>query len=147
MFEQIQKDYIDAFKNKENTKKDVLSLLKGAILNNKIEKKRDLTDDEIIDLIDKQIKLRNDSINIYKENNKNDEVNKLEEEVNILKKYMPKELTKEEIDKIIDDAFNEIKPSSMKDMGLIMKNITPKIKNRCNTKEVSLIVKNRLNNI
>ena len=61
MLDKIQKDYIDAFKAKETVKKDVLGLLKGAILNAKIDKKEDLSDEEIINIVEKQIKLRKDS--------------------------------------------------------------------------------------
>ena len=144
MFDKIQSDYIAAFKAKETVKKDVLGLLKGAILNAKIEKKEDLTDDEIINIVEKQIKLRKDSKEEYKKANKLDVVETLDEEISVLMEYMPEQLSEEEVNKIIDEAFDTVKPSSPRDMGLIMKEVTPKLKGKADMKEVSNIIKSKL---
>ncbi|MBO5530705.1 MAG: GatB/YqeY domain-containing protein [Bacilli bacterium] len=144
MFDKIQSDYIAAFKAKETVKKDVLGLLKGAILNAKIEKKEDLTDDEIINIVEKQIKLRKDSKEEYMKANKMDVVETLDEEISVLMEYMPEQLSEEEVNKIIDEAFDTVKPSSPRDMGLIMKEVTPKLKGKADMKEVSNIIKSKL---
>ena len=144
MFDKIQSDYIAAFKAKETVKKDVLGLLKGAILNAKIEKKEDLTDDEIINIVEKQIKLRKDSKEEYMKANKMDVVETLDEEISVLMEYMPEQLSEEEVKKIIDEAFDTVKPSSPRDMGLIMKEVTPKLKGKADMKEVSNIIKSKL---
>ena len=147
MFDKIQKDYIDAFKEKNILKKDVLGLLKGAILNARIDKKDDLTDDEIIVLVEKQIKLRKDSKEEYIKANKLDVVDTLNKEIEVLMEYMPEQLSIDEINKIIDDAFLSIKPTSANEMGLIMKEVTPKLKGKADMKEVSNIIKEKLNNL
>ena len=147
MFDRIQKDYIEAFKAKNTLKKDVLGLLKGAILNAKIDKKEDLTDEEITNLVEKQVKLRKDSIEEYKKAGKMDTVDTLNEEVNILKEYMPEQLSVEEVNKIIDDVFNKVNPTSQKEMGLIMKEVNPLLKGKADMKEVSNIIKDRLSNL
>lgn len=144
MFDKIQKDYITAFKEKNTIKKDVLGLLKGAILNAKIDKKEDLTEDEILSLIEKQIKLRKDSMEEYKKANKMDVVETLKLEISYLMEYMPEQLSKEEINKIIDDVFNKVNPTSQKEMGLIMKEVTPLLKGKADMKEVSTIIKEKL---
>ena len=144
MFDRIQSDYIAAFKAKETVKKDVLGLWKGAILNAKIEKKEDLTDDEIINIVEKQIKLRKDSKEEYMKANKMDVVETLDEEISVLMEYMPEQLSEEEVNKIIDEAFDTVKPSSPRDMGLIMKEVTPKLKGKADMKEVSNIIKSKL---
>lgn len=144
MLDKIQKDYIDAFKAKETVKKDVLGLLKGAILNAKIDKKEDLSDEEIINIVEKQIKLRKDSKVEYEKAGKQDVVNQLDEEIAVLMNYMPEQLSIEEVNKIIDEAFDLIKPTSPRDMGLIMKEVTPKLKGKTDMKEVSNIIKNKL---
>ena len=69
------------------------------------------------------------------------------DEINILKVYMPEQLSYEEVVSIIEDAFNEIKPTSSKQMGLIMKNITPKVKGKYDMKEISNIIKDKLSNL
>ena len=144
MFDKIQKDYITAFKEKNTIKKDVLGLLKGAILNAKIDKKEDLTEDEILSLIEKQINLRKDSMEEYKKANKMDVVETLKLEISYLMEYMPEQLSKEEINKIIDDVFNKVNPTSQKEMGLIMKEVTPLLKGKADMKEVSTIIKEKL---
>ena len=147
MFDRIQKDYIEAFKAKNTLKKDVLGLLKGAILNAKIDKKEDLTDEEITNLVEKQVKLRKDSVEEYKKAGKMDTVDTLNEEVNILMEYMPEQLSIEEVNKIIDDVFNKVNPTSQKEMGLIMKEVNPLLKGKADMKEVSNIIKDRLSNL
>ena len=147
MFDRIQKDYIEAFKAKNTLKKDVLGLLKGAILNAKIDKKEDLTDEEITNLVEKQVKLRKDSIEEYKKAGKMDTVDTLNEEISILMEYMPEQLSVEEVNKIIDDVFNKVNPTSQKEMGLIMKEVNPLLKGKADMKEVSNIIKDRLSNL
>ena len=147
MFDRIQKDYIEAFKAKNTLKKDVLGLLKGAILNAKIDKKEDLTDEEITNLVEKQVKLRKDSIEEYKKAGKMDTVDTLNEEISILMEYMPEQLSVEEVNKIIDDVFNKVNPTSQKEMGLIMKEVKPLLKGKADMKEVSNIIKDRLSNL
>ena len=147
MFDRIQSDYIAAFKAKETIKKDVLGLLKGAILNAKIDKKEDLTDDEIINLVEKQIKLRKDSKEEYIKAGKQDVVDQLDQEISVLMEYMPEQLSEEEINKIIVEAFSIVNPTSQKEMGLIMKEVTPKLKGKADMKEVSNIIKDKLSNL
>ncbi|MBO6195241.1 MAG: GatB/YqeY domain-containing protein [Bacilli bacterium] len=147
MFDRIQKDYIEAFKAKNTLKKDVLGLLKGAILNAKIDKKEDLTDEEITNLVEKQVKLRKDSVEEYKKAGKDDVVETLNEEISILMEYMPEQLSIEEVNKIIDDVFNKVNPTSQKEMGLIMKEVNPLLKGKADMKEVSNIIKERLSNL
>ncbi len=147
MFDKIQSDYIAAFKAKETVKKDVLGLLKGAILNAKIDKKEDLTDEEIINLVEKQIKLRKDSKVEYEKAGKEDVVKQLEEEIEVLMEYMPEQLSILEVNKIIDEVFDKVKPTSQKEMGLIMKEVTPLLKGKADMKEVSSIIKEKISNL
>ena len=144
MKEQIQKDYIEAFKAKETLKKDVLGLLKGAIQNAEINKKEDLTDDEIIDIVNKQIKLRKDGIVEFEKAGRDNLVSQYQEEIDVLSKYMPKQLTSEEVDAIIDEVINVVKPEGMKDFGKIMKELTPRLKGRTDISKVSGLVKEKL---
>lgn len=147
MFDKIQSDYIAAFKAKETVKKDVLGLLKGAILNAKIDKKENLTDEEIINLVEKQIKLRKDSKVEYEKAGKEDVVKQLEEEIEVLMEYMPEQLSILEVNKIIDEVFDKVKPTSQKEMGLIMKEVTPLLKGKADMKEVSSIIKEKISNL
>ena len=144
MKDQIQSDYIAAFKAKETLKKDVLGLLKGAIQNAEINKKEDLTDEEIIDIVNKQIKLRKDGLVEFEKAGRDNLVEQYKDEIEVLTKYMPKQLTEEEVNAIIDEVIAEIKPDGMKDFGKIMKEVTPKLKGRTDISKVSNIVKEKL---
>ena len=145
MKEEIQRDYITAFKAKETMKKDVLGLLKGAIQNAEINKKEELNDDEILSIIEKQIKMRKDGVVEFEKAGRQNLADQYNEEIKILEKYMPEQLTEEEINKISDETIDSVKPEGMKDFGKIMKEITPKLKGRANISEVSNTIKSKLN--
>ncbi len=145
MKEEIQRDYIAAFKAKETMKKDVLGLLKGAIQNAEINKKEELTDEEILSIIEKQIKMRKDGVVEFEKAGRQNLADQYNEEIKILEKYMPEQLSEEEINKIIDETIESVKPEGMKDFGKIMKEITPKLKGRANISEVSNTIKSKLN--
>ena len=102
-----------------------------------------LSDDEVLKVIKKGVKTRKDSIEEYKKYGKLDTVNELAKEVDILNKYLPQEMSEAEIIKIVDETFEELKPSSMKDMGNLMKVISSKITN-ADMSLVSKIVKDKL---
>ena len=103
--DRIMNDLKESMKNKDSFKLSVIRMLKGAIQLEKINKKRDLTDEEVIDVISKQIKLRKDSINEFTKAGRNDLVENTQKEVEILNEYMPEQLSSEEVNKIIDEAF------------------------------------------
>lgn len=89
--------------------------------------------------------MRNDSITEFKKANRLDLVTKTEEEIEVLKKYLPEQLSIEEIDKIIDEVFEIVKPESQKDFGKIMKEIMPKVKGKADMKLISDKIKEKLN--
>ena len=98
----------------------------------------------MINLIAKQIKTRKESIAEFKNANRQDLVEKTEKEIEILSEYMPEQLTEEEVIKIIEEAFNEVKPTSMKDMKQMMAYLNPKLKGKADMGFVSKQIKNRL---
>ena len=146
LVKQINEDVKAVMKSQDKDKLNVIRMVKSALQMAKINLKHDLSDEEAIDVIDKQIKMRNDSIAEFEKAGRNDLVEQYKSEVEILKTYMPEQLTKEEVTKIIDEAFKEINPTSPKEMGLVMKNVTPKVKGRYDMKEISSMIKERLNN-
>lgn len=145
--DRIMNDLKESMKNKDSFKLSVIRMVKGAIQLEKINKKRDLTDEEVIDVISKQIKLRKDSINEFTKAGRNDLVENTQKEVEILNEYMPEQLSIEEVNKIIDEAFLKLNPTSSKDMGLIIKEVSPKVKGRTDMGEVSKIIKDKLSQI
>lgn len=147
MIEKIQKDFIEAMKNKEKERLDVIKMLKASIQNEEIKKKESLTDEEIISIVTKQVKMRKDAIEDFKKASRDDLIKSYESEIEILNKYLPEALSDEEVLNIINEAFDTINPTSQKDMGLIMKEVNPKLKGRCDMGNVSKIIKDKLSNL
>ncbi len=141
----IFNDYKEAMKNKDTLKSAVLSFLRAAMINAAVEKKKkDLDDNEVITVVKKQIKQRQDSIEQFQKGNRQDLVDKETKELEILKSYLPAELSSDEIKKIIEEAILLTGASGIKDMGKVMKEVTAKIAGRADGKLVSDLVKERL---
>lgn len=147
LLEQINKDMVTSMKNKDSFTLGVIRMAKGAIQLESINKKKELTDDEVVAVLSKQIKMRNDSILEFSKANRLDLVEVNKKEIEVLNKYMPEQLSFEEVEKIIDEVIESVKPTSSKDMGLIMKEVTPKVKGKANMAEVSSLIKEKLTNI
>ena len=146
MNEKIASDLVVAMKAQDKFKLSVLRMLKSALQLEKINKKSDLTDNEVIAVIKKQIKMRQDSIQEFTKFQKLEEVKKLEEEIACLKVYLPEKLSIEEIEEKINEAFLKVNPTSMKDMGQIMK-VLASIAPVADMSEVSKKVKEKLQNL
>ena len=144
MRNQILEDLKTAMKNQDKETLSVIRMVKGAIQMEELNKKKELTDDEVIGIIAKQIKTRKESIAEFEKGNREDLIEKTENEIKILEKYLPEQLTLEEVTKIIDETFEEVKPESMKDMGKVMGPAQSKLKGKADMKEVSNIIKSRL---
>ena len=144
MENQIDNDLKLALKSGDKFTLSVLRMLKSEIINESRKGSlHSLTDDEVLKVIKKGVKTRKDSIVEYKKYGNLDTVNELAKEVDILNKYLPQEMSEEEIIKIVNEVFEELKPSSMKDMGNLMKVISSKITN-ADMSLVSKIVKDKL---
>ena len=145
LVDQITKDMTSAMKEQDKFKLSVLRMLKSALQMEKINKMHDLSDEETIAVIKKQVKMRKDSISEFEKYNKKEEVANLKKEIEYLAIYLPEELTNEEVDKIIDQAFDELKPESIKDMGKVIKRAGELAKGRSDMSVISSKVKQRLN--
>lgn len=146
MLDRITKDIVDAMKNKDTLKLSTLRLLKGAIDLEKINKKLDtISDEDIVVIISKQIKTRKESIIEFEKGNRTDLIDQTKKEIEILSSYMPELLSEEEVTKIIDEAIVKVNAYTIKDMGLVMKEVSAKLKGRADMSLVSSIIKNKLN--
>ena len=147
LLEKMKKDLITAMKEKDKDKLTVLRMVKGAMQLEAINNKKEENEELLIDVVSRQIKMRKESILEFEKGNRTDLVEATQNEINILKEYLPKQLSEEEIDKIIDDAFNKINPTSNKEMGLIMREVTPLLKGKADMKLVSDKIKERVNKL
>lgn len=160
--EKIKIDLDKSLKTGEKLTLSTLRLLFSAIGNKEIEKrtktvkkekdlsekelikKSQLEDSEIIQLILSEIKKRKEAISLYQQGNRKDLVDKEEKETEILKKYLPEQISDEELKKITKDTIEKVGASSLKDMGRVMKELMPKIKGRVEGSKVSQVVKELL---
>ena len=144
MFDKIKSDMIKAMKEKDKFKLSVIRMIKASIDKERIDKKIEITDEVVIDVLAKELKTREESKLEFSKAGRTDLVEDLDKEIEIIKEYLPEPLTDEEIDKIITEAFKETEASSIKDMGKVMKIVTPKVKGRCDMKDVSSKIKAKL---
>ena len=144
MIEKLDKDMIEAMKNKEKDRLTVIRMVKAALKQEQIDHKKEINDDLLIDVVTKQIKMRKDSISEFEKGNRKDLIEKTEEEIKVLENYLPEQLSMEEVIKIIDEIMDEVKPESSKDMGKVMKEAQAKLKGKADMKEVSSIIKEKL---
>lgn len=147
MYETLKKAIVDAMKEKDTLKVQTLRGVKGEIDLEHINKKVEITDELVIDVISHQIKTRKESISEFEKGNRSDLIEKTNIEIELLSKYLPEQLSHDELMNLIDSVFVKVNPTSGKDMGLIMKELTPLVKGKCDMKEVSLIIKDKLSNL
>ena len=142
--EKINNDLKEAMKNKDSFKLGVIRMVKGAMQLEKPNPREELTDDDVIKVLSKQIKMRKEAITQFEAAGREDLVEQNKKELEILNTYMPEQLSLEELNKIIDKVFDEVKPTSVKDMGMIMKTLSPLIKGKADMSLVNQIIKERL---
>lgn len=127
MYEKINEDLKNAMKEKDTFKLSVLRMLKSALQLEQIAKKHELDDNEISAVLKKQVKVRKDSLEEYKKYDKAELVESLEKEIAILDAYLPEEMSESEITKVVEAVIDEVKPTGMKDMGIVMKKVNEQL--------------------
>lgn len=140
--EKILNDYKEAMKARDALKSSLLSFLRADMMNAAVaKKKKALDDNEVISVIKKQIKQHQDSIEQFTRGNRPDMSDKEKRELEILKTYLPPEISAEEIKKIIEEAVVVTEAKDMKDMGKVMKEVTAKVAGQADGKLVSDLVR------
>ena len=146
MIEKLEKDMISAMKNQEKDRLTVIRMVKAALKQEQIDHKKEINDDLLVDVVNKQIKMRKDSIVEFEKGNRQDLIEKTQAEIDVLKEYLPEQLSKEDIMKVLDEIFAEIKPEGPKDMGKVMGMAQGKLKGKADMGEVSATIKEKLQN-
>lgn len=147
MYNKIKDEIVNAMKEKNTLKVQTLRGVKGEIDLEHINKKIDITDDLVISVLSHQIKTRRESIAEFEKGNRDDLISKTNLEIDLLQAFMPKQLSDEEINDILNQAFNKVNPTSAKDMGLIMREVTPLLKGKADMSKVSSLIKERLSTL
>ncbi len=144
LLDRINEDLKKAMKEKDSLRLSCLRMLKTAIKKVQVEKARQLNDEEIIAVIHSLIKKGKEAVENFKRGNRADLAEKEEKEIKIFYEYLPEQLTSEEIEKIVKDAISEVKATSIKDLGKVMKVAMSKVAGRAQGKDVSEIAKRLL---
>ncbi|HOA56240.1 MAG: GatB/YqeY domain-containing protein [Acetivibrionales bacterium] len=139
--EQLLEDMKVAMRQKDAVSKNAIQMARAAILQIEKDNRITLDDDGIIDVIAKEVKKRRDVLPDYEKSGRQDLADELKAEINALMKYLPRQLTEEELEAIVRQTVDETGASSPRDMGKVMQAVMPKVKGRADGKVVSAIVK------
>jgi len=144
MKEKIMIDLKNAMKNQNKELLNVVRMVKGAIQLEEINLKRELNDEEVVSVISKQIKIRKETVSELEKANREDLLKQTQKEIEILEKYMPEMMSEEEINKVLDEVFAEVNPTSQADIGKVMGKVSPLLKGKADMSLVNKLVKERI---
>ncbi|MGE4439944.1 MAG: GatB/YqeY domain-containing protein [Desulfomicrobium sp.] len=142
--ERLEKDYVTAFKAKKTDEVAVLRMLKAAVKNKQVELRRELTDSEILDVVAKQVKQRQESIDQFRAAGRIDLAEIEERELFILRAYLPAALSPAQLEEAVNTTIQALGASGMKDMGKVMNAILGEHAGRVDGKELSALVRAKL---
>ena len=142
--EKLLKDLKNSMKEKNTVRKNVIQMVRAAILQVEKDKQIELNDEQIIDIIAKESKKRKDALGDYEKSGREDLINEIKEEIKILAEYLPKQLSIEEVENIVKEVIAEQGATSIKDMGKVMKTAKEKIGAASDGKTINEVVKKML---
>ena len=142
--EKLLEDLKNSMKDKNIVRKNVVQMVRAGILQVEKDKHIELNDDQIIEIIAKESKKRKDALADYEKSGRQDLIDEIKEEIEILAEYLPKQLSVEEVEKIVKEVIDEVGATSMKDMGKVMKSAKEKIGASSDGRTINEVVKNLL---
>ena len=144
--DRLTEDMKQAMKDKEagKLKLSVIRMVRSAAKNIEIDRHKELDDNELLEVVAKEVKMRKDSLEEFRKANRPDLLAALEQEIAILMEYLPEQMTEEEVRRLVTQAVTDAQASSPKDMGKVMALLMPKVKGRADGKLVNSLVKELL---
>ncbi len=147
LLDRINEDYKNAMKDKDEVRRQTINLLKSALKYREIElreKGKEMNDEEIISVIQREIKKRKEALELYEKGGRVDLAEKEKAEIAILESYLPKQLSEEELNTIIDEVITHTGAKSLSDVGKVMKEVMPRVKGRADGNIVKALVEKKL---
>ncbi len=141
LINKLMEDMKTSMKNKDTIRKNTITMVRAAVKQIEVDDRRILSDEEILEIISKQLKEKRLVIEEFKKGSREDLVELTEAEIDILLDYLPKQLSYEEVKAIVIETIAEVNATSMKDIGLIMKTVMPKVKGRTDGNIVNTAIK------
>lgn len=142
--ERLLEDMKKAMKSKEKERLSVIRMARAAIKDVEIDQRKDLSEDEIIEILASIVKKNKESLVEYEKAENEEKIAKLKREIKIIQEYLPEQLSEEELNEIVDETIAEVGAEDMSDMGQVMGKIMPKIKGRADGSKVNHLVRERL---
>jgi uncharacterized protein YqeY len=143
--EKLMEDLKNCMKEKKTLRKNVIQMIRAAILQEEKDNQIQLNDDQILQIIAKESKKRKDSLSDYEKSGREDLINQIKEEIEIIAEYLPKQLSQEEIEEKVKQIIEETQATSIKDMGKVMKIAKERIGASADGKAISDVTKKLLN--
>lgn len=145
LLEQLNQDMKYAMKQKDKERLNVIRMIKASLQNEVIElHNSQLSEDEELTILSRELKQRNDSLQEFKSAGRNDLVEKLETEIQVLQEYMPNQLSDDELEAIVQSTIQEVNATAKSDMGKVMSAIMPKVKGKADGSKVNKLVQKHL---
>ena len=142
--EKLMEDLKSAMKEKNELRKNTVQMVRAAVLQVEKDKQVELDDEKIVEVIAKEAKKRKDSLADYEKSGRQDLIEQVKKEIEILNEYLPKQLTEEEITAIVKEVIANVGATSMKDMGTVMKEAKAKIGAAADGRTINEVVKKLL---
>lgn len=140
----INDDIKTAMKAKDKTTLSVLRMIKSSLQNEQIKKGTELSEEDELAVLSREMKQRRDSLTEFKKADRQDLVEPLENEIAIVTGYMPKQLTEEELQSVVQEVIDSVNATSAKDFGKVMGAVMPKVKGKADGNDINRIVKQQL---
>lgn len=144
LLETIEKDFIEAYKAKDEKAKSLLGMIKSALKNKEIEIQKSLEESDVVDVLTKEVKKRKDSATAYEQGGRPELAEQENSEVAMLAKYLPEQLSEEAVSDIVKSTITELGATTMADMGKVIGAVVGKTKGQADGGLVSKIVKEEL---
>ena len=143
--ERLSEDLKQAMKGKDKLRLSVIRMVRAAIKNAEIEKRRELSEDEILDVLSREVKQRQESLQEFEKAGRQDLSQQVQQEIQILRQYLPEPLDDQALQELVQEAIQEVGAVSKRDLGKVMSVLMPKIKGRADGKKVNQMVQQQLN--
>lgn len=144
LLDRLNNDMKQAMKDKDKDRLSVIRMLKSSIQNAALNARADLTDEEELTVLSRELKQRKDSLEEFAKAGRNDLADKVRAEIGYVEAYMPEQLSEEEISEIVKNTISELNATSKRDMGRVMNALMPKVKGKADGSLVNKIVQQHL---
>lgn len=142
--ERLNEDMKQAMKSQDKFRLSVIRMIRSAIKNMEIDQRRSLDDNEVLDILSREIKQRRDSLQDFEKASREDLAESVKAEIAVISEYLPQQLTEEEVRVLVLQTIQETGASSKAEMGKVMSALMPKLKGRADGKLVNQLVQQAL---